>query len=230
MSWNILEEYFFFFSHFKAAAEVNMSQTKIKHHSRLELNFSFVSLSLCFTSSCMRSPSRAVHTLWTPGLAGPHEGKKKIIIQIPLTVCRFLSCYSETICVRVYSTSAGAFNSKKLLTSSSWELSGIGKKKWEREPPKEREGKKEEEEEKGRKQRLMKHSLGPGKRKRNDMVWDFFYFFCFKMRLKSQNSTWSTNGFNYDPQRQLRAADIWQLRRGAAEENSRFSCRGEPAN
>lgn len=40
----------------------------------------------------------------------------------------------------------------------------------EREPPKEREGEKEEEEEKGRKQRLMKHSLWPEKRKRNDMV------------------------------------------------------------
>lgn len=76
-SWNILEEYFFFLSHFKATAETNVGQTKIKHHLRLELNFSFVSLSLCFTSSCMRSPSRAEHTLWTPGSAGPRQGKKR---------------------------------------------------------------------------------------------------------------------------------------------------------
>lgn len=145
-------------------------------------------------------PSRA------HGLAGPHEGEKKkyrfhlpFAGSSPVILKPSVSGYIPHL--PVHST-----------VKSYWPLPPENFLGLEKKNERERAGEGERGREgggRGEGEEAAAHETLPLAREKKEKWYGlrfFFYFFCFKMRLKSQNSTWSTNGFNYDPQRQLRAA------------------------
>ncbi len=109
-------------------------------------------------------------------------------------------------------------------TCCVWESTAEGGGEGERE--RKRERKREKERERGNEGWCKSLS---GCRKEAEKITRFGIF--FEVRPKSQNSTWSTNGFNYGPQRQLRAVSgSFHPELLTKTDWSSFSCREEPAN